>query len=210
MRGALDHCSDTGRQRWHLAGNGFGLAVQDGVNDGLITSAAERAGTAQHFVEYDAERPDVCPLVDLVSPRLLRTHVGNRTDTHTRLRYPDCAKLGQSEVDNFHCAICGQNYIGRLDVPMDYPLIGCFHEAATNLCRDVQCLRKRNRTLADALLERIAFVVLHGDIKTSIVCLTNLVNRTDVGVIQCRGSFGFNQKAFRRVRICEQVIGQDL
>ena len=206
MRGALDHCSDTGRKRRHLACDGFGLAVQDGVNDGLITAAAERPGTAQHFVEDDAERPDVCPLVDLVTPRLLRTHVGNRTDTYTRLRYPDCAKLGQSEVDNFHCAIRSQNYVGRLDVPMDDSLIGSFHEAAANLCRDVQCLRKRNNALSDAFLEGIAFVVLHGDIKTSILCLTDLVNRTDVRVIQCCGSFGFNQKPFLRVRICEQVI----
>ena len=46
VRGALDHCSDAGRKRRHLAGNGFGLDVQDGVNDCLITSAAERPGTA--------------------------------------------------------------------------------------------------------------------------------------------------------------------
>ena len=64
----------------------IGFARDDGgddVGDGL---AGERAAAREHFVEHDAERPDVRALVDRLPARLLRRHVGRGAEDHAQLR----------------------------------------------------------------------------------------------------------------------------
>src|SRR5437868_428305 len=59
------------RTRW----KGRWLASENGIEDGLRAFAPEGQLAADHFVEQDAERPDVAREIDLVATRLLGRHV---------------------------------------------------------------------------------------------------------------------------------------
>ena len=74
------------------AGVAAGNAVQstfarddggDDVGDGL---AGERAAAGEHFIEDDAERPDVRALVDRSALGLFGRHVGGRSEDHAERR----------------------------------------------------------------------------------------------------------------------------
>ena len=95
------------------------LPVEDGVDHGLVVVALERELTGEHFVEDDPERPDVGPAVDLISPGLLRRHVGDRPERRPAPRQRQTApELGQTEVHDLGPALRGDHDVGALDVPV--------------------------------------------------------------------------------------------
>src|SRR5262249_41356029 len=60
-----------------------------------------------------------------------------------------------------------------------------------------------------ALLQRLPLEILHGDEGLAFV-LTDLVNRADVGMIECRGGTRFTSKAFQRLGVHGKTFGQEL
>ena len=66
---------------------GLGLQnVRQNVRDGL---AREDRQPRQHFVEHDAERPDVGPLIRRLTARLFRAHVTGCPQNETLLGHRD-------------------------------------------------------------------------------------------------------------------------
>ena len=48
-----------------------------------VTVGPRNSGaTSEHFMKHAAERPDVGPLVDRQTARLLRAHIGGRPEDH--------------------------------------------------------------------------------------------------------------------------------
>ena len=64
------------------------------------------------------------------------------------------------------------------------------------------------RTPRDAVLQRHAVQKLHGDERTALL-LANVVNRADVGVVQCGRGLCFTLKAGQRLRVSGDFIGQE-
>ena len=62
--------------------------VKDLVHERRIERGAERELSGRHFVEQNAERVEIAPLVALLSEELLRGHVGERAD--------DLSEIGQA------------------------------------------------------------------------------------------------------------------
>ena len=62
----------------------------------------------------------------------------------------------------------------------------------------------------DALLERLALVMGHGDEKLALVRLADLVDGADLGMIQGRGRLGLMDEPLLLVLVGVQVLGQEL
>jgi hypothetical protein len=60
------------------------------------------------------------------------------------------------------------------------------------------------------LLQRLALVVSHGEKHLLVLGLTNLVDRADVGVVECGGRFGLVHKPLAGSLAFERVQGKEL
>ncbi len=63
------------------------------------------------------------------------------------------------------------------------------------------------RTTGDPVLQRRAFQKFHGDERLAVL-LANLINRADVGMVQCGGRARFAPKTFQGLRILGYIEGQ--
>ena len=85
---------------------------------------------ADHFVEHDAERENVGPLVEHLPATLLRRHVAQGSGDESRMGQQSfgavlelCAfqVLGQAKIDNLDMAVAREHHVGRLQVAVDHP-----------------------------------------------------------------------------------------
>ena len=67
------------------AGERLRLLVHDLVDERLIVQTLERPLSANHFVEYAPQRPNIGPVIDLRPLGLLGRHVGNGAERHIEL-----------------------------------------------------------------------------------------------------------------------------
>ena len=99
--------------------------------------AGEGLPPGQHLEEHAAERPDVRPLVDRLTARLLGTHVGGGTEDDARRRVPSPDIVGEfasvsrrhgvapstafarPKSSTFDDAVGGDLDVGRLQIAMD-------------------------------------------------------------------------------------------
>ena len=102
--------------------------------------------------------------------------------------------LGQAEIENLDVPARGQHQIGRLDIAMHDSLgvriverVGGLHANGD----DFGCLQ---RTLAEALAQRPAFDIFHGQ-EPEILVLSDLVDGGDVGVSQSGSEARFLDEA---------------
>src|ERR1700693_6613367 len=58
------------------------------------------------------------------------------------------------------------------------------------------------------MLQSVAIQKRHGD-ESLAVLFANVVNRADVGMVECRCSLGFTLKAAERLRIAGHFVGQE-
>ena len=63
------------------------------------------------------------------------------------------------------------------------------------------------RLFGDAMLQRRAVQILHGDESFAAV-VVNFVDSADVGMIQCRGGFRFALETAKRLRIFGHIVRQ--
>src|ERR1700746_1260212 len=82
-------------------------------------------------------------------------------------------------------------------------------ERVRNLDGEGQNQFSFHRSPADAVLQRQAIQKFHGD-ECVAVLVVNLVDGTDVWMIQGRSSFGFALKAAKSWRVCGYNVGQEL
>jgi hypothetical protein len=129
----------------------LGLAFEDSGDRVRHRVARERRMSSQQLVEHAAERSDVGPLVDLLSTRLLRAHVGRRAEDHAfacstwghgrRGREIGAGRvtgshLGQAEVQHLDGPVPRDLDVGRFEVAMDDPLLVRRVQRIGDLARD--------------------------------------------------------------------------
>jgi hypothetical protein len=99
--------------------------------------------------------------------------------------------------------------IGRLDVAMNDPLaVGGIESVSGLNCQPQQYVRLQ-RLSGDAVFESCAAQKLHG-YKSLPVLITDVVNRADVGMIQCRCGLGFSLKAGESLWVSGNFRRQEL
>src|SRR5678815_398249 len=113
----------------------------------------KRRAARDHLVQYDSETPDVAPLVDLVTARLLWRHVCNRThyNSGSSLETGRCLTvdgrcwrrrredLCQSKVEDFHQPVIFPNDdVVRFDVAVNYVNAMRRYQRGSNLDRNFQ------------------------------------------------------------------------
>ena len=220
------------------AGRQQGLGRVAFENRGQCVSdriGGEGRAAGEHFEEHAAERPDVCPAVDRLAPRLLRAHVGRRAE-HGPLvdarsgqvrRYREVGMRGafphfrQPEVEHLDHAVASDLDIRRLDVAMNNPLLVRGFEGFSDLTRDGHRLVDRQRSTCDPVRERRPVDQFQHERlpaaqrcpcrpSTLVGALFDAVDGGDVGVIECREHLGFACESCQPLRIECESFGQYL
>ena len=106
----------------------------------------------------------------------------------------DLVYLGQPEIQNLGMAALADKDVGGFDVAVDDALGVGGVERVRDLDRERQERFNFQRTPRDAVLQRQPVQKLHNDEGLPIL-LDNVVNRADVGVVQCGRGLGFALKA---------------
>jgi hypothetical protein len=116
-------------------------------------------------------------------------------------------ELAQGE--NLGVPAFGDKNVGGLDVAMDDAFRVRGLERVGDLNREGENGLGFERTVADLVLQRGAFQVLHSDKRFAVV-FANVVNGADVRMVQRRGNFGFAAKPLERLWVGRQRVRQKL
>jgi len=114
-----------------------------------------------------------------------------------------------SEIQYLDLAPLGQEDVGGLDVAMDDAFGMGRIQRVGNLDAQFQHLIHFQSLALDAVLERLTFEQLHSDERLPVL-LANVVNRTDVRVVQCGRGLGLALEAGQRLRVTSNVWRQEL
>jgi hypothetical protein len=119
------------------------------------------------------------------------------------------ARFGYAKVQNLGAAARGHEDVRRLDIAMDDACGVGGIQRVRDVVRDAHPRRIRQAAGRDQAVERGPLEVLHRDERTAIF-FTNVIDRADAGMIQCRGCLGFAVEAIARNWIARDVIGEQL
>ena len=145
----------------------------------------------RHFVEDDAQGPEVGPGVDFVAAGLFGRHVGDRPHGRSGLGQPGFAgQLGQSEIEDLGQAVRGDHDIARLDVAVDDAVFVGLGQSLGDLGGDADRVGRGQRAAGDPLLEGLAGITGHGDVETAVLRFVDVVNGADVRVVEARRGAG--------------------
>ena len=142
--------------------------------------------------------------------RLLGRHVGYRAEG--RVEFGQFGALGQqreAEVHHGHVPFLVNDRVARFDVAMDDALFVSGFEALGDLLGDAESFRDLQRPLLDALVEAIALNEGHRN-ECLAIHLGDLVNRTDVRVMEGRGGLRFTMETLAGFLVFEEVSRQEL
>ncbi len=139
--------------------------------------SVECALAGQHFIDHAAEGPNVGPLIDVCSARLLWRHVRRgsqdeprlchcrRSDRghgrHARRDTRGLHRLREAKVEHLHRSIRPDLDVRGLQITVDDALLVRRGKRVGDLPRDWQHLVKPHRALRDVLGQRRAFDQLH-------------------------------------------------
>ena len=180
----------------------------------------------RHLVEHRAAREDVRPGVEGLAARLLGGHVRDRADRRAgarevRLghggRHGAVARagadglraLGQAEVEELRLAAPGHEDVGGLDVPVHDAAGVRGLEGVGDLDAEIEQGVELEGSRGEAVAQGFAFEQLHGDERLPVV-LVDVVDRTDVGVLERGGGAGLALEPLEGLRIADQILGQEL
>ena len=104
--------------------------------------------------------------------------------------------LRQTKVQDLSLLAVGDKDVCRLNVAMNDALGVSRVQSVGDLNRQTHQLLNFYRVAVDAMLQGLAFEKLHGD-EMPAIRLPNLVNRADIGMVQCRRSTGFPLKTLQ-------------
>lgn len=116
--------------------------------------------------------------------------------------------FGETEIEYFRAATAGNEKVGWFDVAMNNSLRVRRVESIGNFNRKRKKSLDVNRTVADSMLERRAFQVLHRDERLAAL-LPDVVNRAYVRVIERGCRLRFSAEAAERLRISGDVVRQE-
>jgi hypothetical protein len=108
--------------------------------------------------------------------------------------------LRETEVENFRVATLRDEDIGGLDVAVNDPFRVRCVESIRHFYRDLKQAIHFHRLARDQVLQCCAIEILHDD-ECLPVLLADIVNRADVGMIQCGSGFGFTTKSFQGLTV---------
>ena len=148
-------------------------------------------------------------MIDGAPPRLLRTHVGHRPRDSCFSCGRHGSELRDAEVEQLRRALFRDEDIRRLDVSMNDPFLVRGAERMGDLLDHVERVASRQWTAFVLPLERLAFVVRHHDEEQAAVRLTNVMDDSDVRVVERRSRFGFGDETFLGARIAAQGAGKN-
>ena len=198
--------------------------MQDGSADFARTRALERQPARRHLVQHRTEGKQVGAGVEWLCLHLFRRHIRNRAQHRARtgqlvgrdlrFRVPTrqgslSRNLGQSEIKNLRVPALGDENIRRLDIAVHDPLRMSGIESVGNFDGQRENQFRFQRTPADAVLQRHAVEILHGD-EGPAFALVNFVYDADVGVIQCGCGLRFTLKTGQSLGITGNLFGQEL
>jgi hypothetical protein len=132
-----------------------------------------------------------------------------RACSHWSQRFVPLADFGQAEVEYFGVAAVGNKNICRLDVAVHDSLGVRRVEGVGDINGDGHQQIELKRLVADQVLQGLAFEVLHGDEGTAVV-LANIVNRTNVGMIEAGSGLGFAAESAEQMLVGGNVVGKEL
>src|SRR5260370_22780093 len=110
----------------------------------------------------------------------------------------------QSEVKDFGLVPLREKDIRRLDVTMENARGMRGLEGVGKLDADIQNLLVRQGAPGNTMMECFALQEFHHDYWLALI-LRDLVNRADVGMVQCRGGASFALESFESKRISDHV-----
>ncbi len=117
------------------------------------------------------------------------------------------SKLGQSKIQNLGVAAFGDKNICRFDVAVHDSFCVRGIQSISELDGQGQQNVNLNRITVDAVLQRLAVEIFHGDESLAVV-FADFVDGADVRVIQSRGGARFAAKAFEGLSVLCQIIGK--
>ena len=171
------------------------------------------------LVEHDTQREKIGAWVELFAGRLLRRHVryGPERDAGYglfravlgRARFHvDGRQLRKPEVEDLHVTPFGHEDVSRLDIAVDDPFAVRRVQGVGGFDADVQELVNLDRPRVEELAQRPPLHQLHDDEGVSLE-LVDVVDRTDVRVVQRRRRAGFRAKPLHRLRIMRKILGNE-
>ena len=164
-----------------------------------------------HLEEQNAERPEIGTGVDVAPPGLFGRHVGRRSHGRTRSGNRSHGhELGQPEIQDLDQAVFGHDHVCGFDVPVDDVFGVDLLEAARNLFGEVHRFVERKGALRELFLERLPFVVGHGDEQPAVLGLVDFVDGADVRMIESRSRLGFDDEALFSLRVVAELGRQEL
>src|SRR5262245_61772756 len=84
----------------------------------------------------------------------------------------------------------------------------CFVERLRDLDCNTKCLGNRQRTLPDAVRERLPFEILHHQVVDAVL-LADVIERADIRMIQRRDRASFPLETLPKFRIAGEMLGED-
>ncbi len=118
-------------------------------------------------------------------------------------------QLRQAKIQNLRVTAADNEYVLWLDVPMNDALgVSCV-EAIGYLGSDIQQSFQFKGAAQDEISQGLSLQELHGD-EGSPVLLAQVVNDTNVGMIQSRSRLRLTLKTAQRLRISGDTLGQKL
>ena len=118
--------------------------------------------------------------------------------------------LREAEVEQPCQPVAREHDVAGLDVPVHDAVRVRRAEGARELAGDGGRLARRQRTAAKPLLQRLALVQGHGDERTPVVGLADLVDRADVRVDQRGGGARLYKEALTGTRLVGHVRREEL
>ena len=117
--------------------------------------------------------------------------------------------LRQPEVQNLRVPALGHENVGGLDVPVNDALGVRRVKRIRRLHAQRQQGIQLHGPVLDHMLESFAVQEFHGDERKAVL-LANVVDRADVGVVECGRGLGFALETAERLRVAGHFIGKEL
>ena len=185
--------------------------IDNRLQELVVVRARERPTPGEHFVEHDAERPHVAPLVGIAATNMFRRHVGDGAEGGARPRQiADARDLRDAEVEQLGLALGRHHDVARLHIAVDDAGLMRAGQPARDLQGDADRLGRRQRATLEALLERLAVAIGHREKHPAVGRFLDVVNRADVDVIDRRGRARFLKEASLRVGVAHELRREEL
>src|SRR5215469_936855 len=114
----------------------------------------------------------------------------------------------KAEVQNLGMASFGNENVRWLDISVDDAFRVRSVKPLSHLYRNLQRRLQFQRATGNHVFQSFAFQIFHGN-EGSAVFLPDVVNRTDVGMIQSGRRLGFSPESFHRLPVVRQLFGKE-